>query len=71
MIAFGHDPLGPSDDVITMYAFRSMAEWHRLSRPSLELASDDVARAWSERSALIERHQGRLLLVATDFGTPV
>jgi hypothetical protein len=71
MIAFGRDPLGPSDEVITMYAFRSLAEWQRLSRPSPELASDEVARAWSERSALIQRHQGRLLIVATDFGTPV
>ena len=71
MIAFGRDPLGPSDEVITIYAFRSLAEWHRLSRPSPELASDDVAQAWSERSTLIQRHQGRLLLVATDFGTPV
>ena len=71
MIAFGRDSLGPSDEVITIYAFRSLAEWHRLSRPSPELASDDVAQASSERSTLIQRHQGRLLLVATDFGTPV
>ena len=70
LVAYGHDPLESSDEVITLFAFRSLHDWHRLSRPAAELAELEVARAWHQRAALIRRHRGRLLAVATDFGTP-
>ena len=71
LIAYGHDPLGPSDEMITLVAFRSLPDWHRLSHPVAELASSEVRQAWDARAALIQRHRGRLLIVDTDFGTPV
>ena len=71
MIAYGHDPLGASDEVITLFAFRSLPEWQRLSRPSVEQASAEVAQAWRQRAALIRQHRGRLLIIDTDFGTPI
>lgn len=71
MIAFGHDPLGASDELITLFAFRTLPEWQRLSRPSAEEASAEVEQAWQQRATLIRRHSGRLLVVATDFGSPV
>lgn len=71
MVAFGHDPLGPSDEVITLFAFRTLPDWERLSRPKDEPAPAEVMQAWQERDALIRRHRGRLLVIATDFGTAV
>ena len=71
VIAYGHDPLGESDEVITLFAFRTLPEWHRLSRPTAEAASAEVAQAWHDRAALIRRHRGRLLVVDTDFGAAV
>jgi hypothetical protein len=70
MIAYGHDPLAASDEVITLFAFRSLPEWHRLSRPSAEQAGAEATQAWQQRAALIRSHRGRLLIVDTDFGTP-
>ncbi len=70
MIAYGHDPLAASDEVITLFAFRSLPEWQRLSRPSTEQAGAEAAQAWQQRATLIGRHRGRLLIVDTDFGTP-
>ena len=69
MISYGHDPLAASDEVITLFAFRSLPEWHRLSRPSAERAGVEAAQAWQQRAALIQRHRGRLLIGDTDFGT--
>ena len=71
VIAYGHDPLGESDEVITLFAFRTLPEWHRLSRPTAEEASADVTQAWHDRASLIRRHRGRVLVVDTDFGTRV
>ena len=71
MIAAGHDPLAASDELITLFAFRSLVDWERLSRPSDEPAPAEVVQAWQDRGALITRHHGRLLLVGTDFGTLV
>lgn len=71
MVAFGHDPLGRSDEVITLFAFRSLPDWERLSQPTGQPASADVTQAWQERDGLIRRHHGRLLVVATDFGAAV
>lgn len=69
LVAYGHDPLGPSQEMITLFAFRSMSDWHRLSRPSTKLApSPQLVEAWTHRDSLIRRHHGRLLLVGTDFG---
>lgn len=69
LVAYGHDPLGPSQEMITLFAFRSMSDWHRLSRPSTKLApSSQLVEAWTHRDSLIRRHHGRLLLVGTDFG---
>ena len=33
-IAFGHDPLGSAEEVQTLTAFRSFADWQRLSHPA-------------------------------------
>jgi hypothetical protein len=72
LIAFGQDPLHTSDEVVTLFAFRSLADWHRLSRPRADLDPPaDVVHAWNQRAALIVSNQGRLLTVLTDFGTPV
>lgn len=69
MIGFGYDPFGASEQLITLFAFRSLAEWYRLSRPAPELnPPPEMVEAWQQRSALIQRHWGRLLTVATDYG---
>jgi hypothetical protein len=72
LIAYGQDPLHPPDEVTTLFAFRSLEQWHRLSRPGAELEPPrDVVQAWGQRSALIGSHRGRLLTVLTDFGSLV
>ena len=72
LIAFGRDPFGTSEELITLFAFRSVRDWFQLSRPSSEQPPpDEVVAAWTRRSALIERHRGRLLVVTTGFGRPV
>lgn len=72
LIAYGQDPLHPPDEVVTLFAFRSLDAWHQLSRPGPELEpSSDVVHAWGQRSGLMRSHSGRLLTVLTDFGTPV
>lgn len=71
MVAYGHDPLGASDEVITLFAFRSLVDWQRLSRPAAGTAAPEVSQAWQDRAALIRRHRGRLLVVGTDFGAAV
>ncbi len=70
IIASGHDPLAESDEVITLFAFRSLPQWQRLARPSAEPAPAEVVQAWQDRARLITRHRGRLLLVGSDFGVP-
>lgn len=67
-IAMGHNLMGPSDDVTTWYAFRSLAEWHRLQHPSAVGASAEVVAAFTARGALVRQRGGRLLTVGTDFG---
>ena len=72
MIGFGHDPFGPSEQLVTLFAFRSLADWYRLSRPEPELSPPpEMVEGWQLRSALIQHHWGRLLTVATDYGQPV
>lgn len=72
LVAYGQDPLRPANEVTTMFAFRSLQDWHRLSRPTIDLAPPpEVAQAWSLRANLIQTHTGRLLTIDTDFGTPV
>ena len=72
LVAFGQDPLHTSDEVLTLFAFRSLADWHRLSRPRADLDPPaDVVQAWNQRAGLILSNQGRLLTVLTDFGAPV
>ncbi|MEZ4502073.1 MAG: hypothetical protein R3C39_05575 [Dehalococcoidia bacterium] len=69
MVVYGQDPLDPPDEVVTLFAFRSLEDWHRLSRPGPELEpSAEVVRAWGQRAALVRSHRGRLLTVLTDFG---
>jgi hypothetical protein len=71
LIGFGRDPLGPANEVVTLFAFRSLHHWHRLSRPTDDLHPPaDAMEAWSERHRLITGQRGRLLQVATDWGTP-
>jgi len=58
--------------VMTLFAFRSLAEWHRLSRPTAELQPPQpVVAAWQQRHQIVQRQWGRLLIVGTDFGTKV
>ncbi|MDA0352199.1 MAG: hypothetical protein O3A10_08315 [Chloroflexi bacterium] len=72
LIAFGRDPLGPGNEVVTLFAFRSLDHWYRLSRPSPDQDPPPAAMdAWNERHRLIGGQRGRLLQVATDWGTPV
>ena len=72
MIGLGHDPFGPSEQLVTLFAFRSLAGWYRLSRPEAELSPPpEMVEGWQQRSALIQHHWGRLLTVATDYGQPV
>jgi len=72
LIAYGHDPFGHSEELVTLFAFRSLEEWHRLSRPSAELSPpEEVVDAWVNRSSLIVRHWGRLLTITTDYGRKV
>lgn len=72
LVAFGQDPLHTSDEVITYFAFRSLSDWHRFSRPSADLdPPPEVVSAWNQRAGLILSNQGRLLTVLTDFGTRV
>lgn len=72
MIGFGHDPFGPSEPLVTLFAFRSLVDWHRLSRPEPTLSPpEEMVDGWQQRSSLIQRHWGRLLTVATDYGRPV
>jgi hypothetical protein len=72
LVAFGQDPLHTSDEVLTLFAFRSLADWHRLSRPRADLDPPaDVVQAWNQRAGLILSNQGRLLTVLTDFGAAI
>ena len=69
LIASGHDPFSTSDELVTLFAFRSLVEWHRLSRPAAELQPpEEVVGAWVSRSTVIDQHWGRLLTITTDFG---
>lgn len=70
-IGLGHDPLAPTNEVITLFAFRSLPAWHRLSRPTPQATPPaDVVAAWQEREQLVQRETGRVLLVGSSFGTP-
>ena len=72
LIGFGRDPLAPSNEVVTLFAFRSLPEWHRLARPGAGAQPPDaVLDAWGKRERLVRRQSGRLLIVGTDFGTKV
>ena len=69
MVGFGHDPFGPSEHLVTLFAFRALGDWYRLSRPEPGLSPpEEMVQGWQQRSALIQRHSGRLLTVATDYG---
>ena len=70
-VAMGHDLMGPTDEVTTWYAFHSLAEWHRLQRPSVVGAPAEVVAAFTARGALVHQRGGRLLTIGTDFGRMV
>jgi len=71
MIGFGSDPLGPANEVITLFAFPGLEDWHRLARPTVdEHPPADTVEAWNHRHRLVTSQQGRLLRVATDWGKP-
>jgi len=64
LIAFGPDPLGSADHVVTLTAFRSFADWQRLSHPtSSPGVPADVIRAWNQRAALLTHSSGGLLVI--------
>ncbi len=67
LIAFGHDPLGSAEEVQTLTAFRSLADWQQLSHPTASPdAPADVVRAWNQRAALLTHSSGRLLVIEAD-----
>ena len=60
LIASGQDPFSTSDELVTLFAFRSLAEWQRLSRPAAALKPPgEVVGAWVSRAAVIDPHVGR------------
>ena len=72
LLIYGRDPLGGANSVLTMFAFRSIEDWHRLSRPQADQQPPpEVVAAWEERHTLVNDQHGRILMVQTDFGTPV
>ena len=71
VVGLGHDLMGSSEEVTTWFAFRSLADWQRLNRPSLIGAPADVVSAFAMRGAMVSQQRGRLLTVGTDFGTKV
>jgi hypothetical protein len=72
LLIYGRDPLGGANSVLTMFAFRSIEDWHRLSRPQADQQPPpEVVAAWEERHTLVNDQRGRILMVQTDFGTPV
>lgn len=72
LLIYGSDPLASTNEVITLFAFPSIEAWHRLSRPNEEMQPPaDVVAAWEERHRFVRDQTGRILMVQTDFGTPV
>lgn len=71
VIGLGHDLMGPSEEMTTWFAFRSLADWHRLQHPSVLGAPAEVVSAFSTRGTLVLQQRGRLLTVGTDFGVRV
>ena len=70
LIAFGRDPLGPSDEIVTLFAFPGLEQWHRLARPAAEEhPPTETVEAWNHRHRLVANQRGRLLRVGTDWGT--
>ena len=67
-IAMAHNLMGASDEITTWYAFRSLAEWHRLQHPSVVGAPAEVVAGFTARAALVRQRGGRLLTIGTDFG---
>ncbi len=70
-IGMGHNLMDASNEITTWFAFRSMSEWHRLSRPATAHAPQHVVDAFTGRARLVRHQRGRILVVATDFGTSV
>lgn len=70
-IAFGNEPLGPANEVWSLTAYRSLAEWQAHTGPSAAGFSGPVAEAYARLNELIEERHGRLMTVGTDFGEPI
>ncbi len=72
LLIYGRDPLGSANSVITLFAFRSIEAWHQVSRPNADQQPPaEVVAAWEERHRLVSDQTGRILMVQTEFGTPV
>ena len=72
LIALSRDPLGPPDEMVTHFAFPGLEQWHRLARPAAEdHPPPETVEAWNHRHRLVASQRGRLLRVATDWGTPI
>jgi hypothetical protein len=71
LIALSRDPLGPPDEIVTLFAFRGLDDWHRLARPAAEEhPPTEIVEVWNHRHRLVPSQRGRLLHVGTDWGTP-
>lgn len=68
-IAMGSDLMGNSSEITTWFAFPTIGEWHRFTRPTTAGAPPAVVNAYRERQKLVRHQRGRLLLIGTDWGT--
>lgn len=71
LIAHGRDPLADASEAITLVAFRSLDEWHRLAHPLTLDPPADVRAAIERCERIAPLRRGRLLAVGTEFGTRV
>ena len=71
MLIAGSDSLAGRHQAISMLAFRSISDWHRIHTSAPAGAPADVATAIERRDALVEAEETRVLMVQTEFGEPL
>ncbi|MDA0365777.1 MAG: hypothetical protein O3B31_09585 [Chloroflexi bacterium] len=69
VVAFGRDPLAAAGEVVTLVAYRSLAEWHRLVPRPMRDVPAGVRTAREQRALVARLVRGRVLGVGTVFGT--
>ncbi|TAJ18181.1 MAG: hypothetical protein EPO65_09430 [Dehalococcoidia bacterium] len=71
VLGMGHNLMGPSDEVTTWFAFRSLGEWYRQQHPSQMGAPAAVVGAFTSRASFVRQKSGRILMIGSDFGVKV